>query len=309
MTSKRLAIIALLCGALACSRAAAAAPKQASFWFDGVLRTGQYYVPDGLPAAPVPLVIQLHGGGGDSDSAMEFTCELRWNELADRDKFIVVYPEGVDDHWHDCRGDLSDLPDSDDVGFVSAIIDRASLYFDIDPERIYAAGMSNGSMMSLRLATELSDRIAAVAGAAGYAAAVNDCGAPQQPISIMLCAGDDDPIVPYEGGEIAFSRGTVLSAHDTVRLWAEFLGVDPGPTVEPLPNLVPGDHSTVIRYLFGGGAEGTEIAFYDVAGGGHAWPGPTQFSWLWRLLNGWKNQDIVYVDEAWAFFQQHTLSQ
>ena len=301
-------LIRLSAALLFCSTASAAVPKQGSFMFDGEMRTGQYYVPDDLPPTPVPLVFHLHGGGGDSDTAMDFTTEFRWNELADRDKFIVVYPEGIDDHWNDCRGDLPDLPDSDDVGFIAAAIDLVATYFNIDQERVYAAGMSNGSMMSLRLATELSDRIAAVACAAGYAAAVNDCGEPENPISIMLAAGTDDPIVPYEGGELAFNRGTVLSAHDTVRLWAGFLQVDPTPSIEPFADAVPGDRCTVTRYLFSGGLEGTEIAYDDADGGGHAWPGPTQFSWLWRLLNGWKNQDIVYVDEAWEFFQRHALS-
>ena len=292
---------------LADSASYSATPRSGQLVHDGVVRTYMYYVPDGLPDAPVPLVFMLHGGGGTSEVAMSDIAENRWNELADQYKFIVIYPQGVNNHWNDCRADY-DGSTADDVGFIDALITRSSQNYRIDQNRIYATGHSNGGMMSMRLAIELSDRLAAVFSCAGPLAADSECRALQHPVSVMFLAGTADPVIPFDGGEIAAEaggHGTVLSANATVDYWTHFLGTDAAPTVTKIPDTATGDHSTVTIYRYDNGADGTEVLYYRVDGGGHAWPSPTQFSLAIRLIAGYKNQDMVACDEAWAFFQQH----
>jgi len=275
----------------------------------GLNRTFIFYVPEGLPDAPVPLVFVLHGGGGNPQNTMAQTTEYRWNELADRDMFIVVYPGGIDNRWNDCRSDFPGGSDADDVGFIEALIAQFSGEYDIDTNRVYATGHSNGGMMSFRLAIELSDKIAAIFSCTGPMADDSQCANPSNPVSIMYLAGTTDPLVPIEGGTVTPNvnggHGTVLSAADTVSFWVDFLGADVTPEVTQIPDTAPDDGSTVTVYRYGNGTGGTDVLFYEVDGGGHGWPAPTQFSPLYQLLAGKKNQDIVACDEAWDFFKQH----
>lgn len=235
--------------------------------------------------------------------------EGSWNELADTNKFIVVYPQGVDNHWNDCRGDDPVASEADDLGFFDALITWFSAHYSIDLKRVYAAGHSNGGMMCLRLALELSDKIAAVCTSTGAMAADSRCSNPVNPIPIMYLAGTEDPLIPFDGGSIALNRGTVLSAADTVNFWVNFLNTDTTPNVTNLPNTMLADDSTVSLYTYGNGVQGAEVLFYRIDGGGHGWPSPTQFGFIKQQIFGKKNQDLVACDEAWAFFQRHALDQ
>ena len=271
-------LVAALALLLPTNRAASAAePRQGSIGHGGLNRTYIYYVPEVLPGTPRPLVFVLHGGGGTARQAMEIMTESRWNELADRDKFIVVYPQGVNNRWNDCRGDVpGGGSTADDVGFLSALIDDFAANYNIDVQRIYATGHSNGGMMSFRLAIELSDRIAAVYSNTGAMPAVNECAAPVNSVAIMYLAGTADPLIPFEGGPVVTrngrGHGTVISAADTVGYWRSFLGTDNTPTVETVPDIVPGDDSAITIFRYGNGAQDTEVVYYRVDGGGHGWP-------------------------------------
>ena len=107
-----------------------------------------------------PLVVALHGGGG---SGQKMATLSRLSLLADQNGFIVAYPEAVERHWNDGRGlsqYRSQKENIDDVGFISGMIDAISGDYNIDQERVYVTGASNGAMMSLRLGCELADKIA-----------------------------------------------------------------------------------------------------------------------------------------------------
>jgi len=119
----------------------------------------------------LPLVIVLHGGGGTGEDQVKLT-EGGLNTLADKEGFIVVYPDGFDKHWNDGRsgeetGYRTQEENIDDVGFISSLISYFIKELNIDPKRVYVTGMSNGAMMSYRLACELTEKIAAVAPVAG----------------------------------------------------------------------------------------------------------------------------------------------
>ncbi|HEX9976401.1 MAG TPA: PHB depolymerase family esterase, partial [Dehalococcoidales bacterium] len=136
----------------------------------GLERTFLVHVPPtSSTTRPMPLLIALHGGGGTGQGMVTLT-QGSLNSLADKEGFIVVYPDGIENQWNDGReGDFTmvNREEIDDVGFISTLIDHLSQKHKIDNQRIYATGISNGAMMSYRLACELSNKIAAVAPVCG----------------------------------------------------------------------------------------------------------------------------------------------
>lgn len=131
---------------------------------NGLKRTYWLHIPPPQFAGQLlPLVFALHGGGGSGRKMAGFTG---FNRLADREGFMVAYPDGVEKHWNDGR-DLAryraQRENIDDVGFIAHLMDTLEKDYPVDPGRIYVTGASNGALMSYRLACELTDRIAAIA--------------------------------------------------------------------------------------------------------------------------------------------------
>lgn len=290
---------------------------------NGLERVFWYYVPEHLPGGEVPLVIVLHGGGGDcrgvTGSTLAKSPPSVWMEVADREGFVVAYPQGAHSasilggwHWNDCRGDVPDDATADDVMYISDLIDWMSSEYSIDPRRVYATGISNGGMMSLRLAVELSDRIAAVGAVAASMAAMPDCGEPVGPVAILLMNGTEDELVPYDGGPVLSRRnprGTVVSTDSTVAFWGDFLQTDPEPAVRELEDLDAEDNSTVTEISWTGGREGTEVVLFRIDGGGHTEPSISQQrASLYENLVGMQNHDIEAAEVIWDFFSRHEMS-
>jgi len=279
-----------------------------SIGHNGVVRTYKKYLPDGLPDTPVPLVFVLHGGGENADrTASTARASFQWQVLADRDKFIVVYPNGVDNQWHDCRSDAhSIIGQADDVGFIDTLITRLSTEHHIDPARVYATGASNGGMMSYRLAFEFSDRIAAIGAVIANLPVdpAGECTSPINPTTVVIMNGTADPLMPYGGGRVANSpaRGTVRSASDTRDFWVNVNACNPTPVVENLPDLDPTDGSTVTKEIYSGCREGTHVVFFRVNGGGH-----TQPSIAHRIAGTRQNHDIESVHVIWEILKNTTL--
>ncbi|THB64500.1 MAG: esterase, partial [Desulfovibrio sp.] len=166
--------------------------------------TREYYVhlpTQHFSGSPPPLVIVLHGGGGTAE-AMDRQKDYEFSEKADQLGWILVFPQGVDKQWNDGRVDLNRDVSLDDVGFISALIDKCLARYGADPSRVYVAGMSNGGMMTLRLAIDLSHRLAAAAAVTANLPVILETAQPVQPIPLMLINGTDDPVVPYYGGMV-----------------------------------------------------------------------------------------------------------
>ena len=284
--------------------------------WNGEVRRYYLYVPADLSDEPVPLVIVLHGGDQTLEEVVRH-APARWMQLADRDKFIVVYPAGRNRHWHDCRDDNQDS-DADDAGFINALIDELAKVYAVDQQRIYASGESNGGMMCYRLACELSDRIAAVgAVAANYPAIHTECTGPANPVSILIMNGTADPIMPWDGGCIKNRRGkcwknkgTVMSTPETVEFWKQFLQTDDAPAIDELPDIDKTDNSTVTRETYTNGSGGTEVVLYRINNGGHTYPTiqwKTSGDGRSLLPLGNQNHDIEGIDRIWEFFKRHTI--
>lgn len=278
-----------------------------SLTHDGIERTAYLYVPttyDGAKA--IPLVLALHGGGGTAEGMIRLTQGL--DGIAERESFIVAFPAGIDKQWNDGR-EVNREGDIDDVGFLSTLIDHISEAYAIDPKRVYATGISNGGFMSFRLACELSDRIAAVAPVT--AALSEDLYAtcsPSQPVSILVINGTDDPLVPWEGATIGFSRegpgrGQTLSTPDTIAFWVEQNQCATEPDVTLAEDTDPGD-GTRVRWEVHDQCDGpTEVVLCAIEGGGHTWPQGWQY--LPVGVIGATSQDVEGNEIVWRFFREH----
>jgi len=278
---------------------------------------------DGTRTAP--LVIAVH-------QLLHTTNDFAWvtnlESLAEEQGFIVVFPDGLLTGWLSVPEEyrpfpLVDFPSVrdvvDDVAFVSTLIDALSAGMNIDKGRVYVCGASNGGMMSYVLASELSDRVAAVAV---VMATMPDCfmsqNEPGPPIPLLIMHGTADPVIPYEGGGIlgldlllAFAQRVdllnlsalnFLSAEETAAYWASWNQTDPTPSVEALPDTDPHDGTTVVRSTYSGGLDGSEVVLYTINGGGHTWPGAPEY--LPEIVAGRTCRDIDATAVIWEFFQR-----
>lgn len=254
---------------------------------------------------PAALVIALHGGGSTAIAMEKFS---RFSELSEKEGFLVAYPDGVARQWNDERemkGSRAHRENVDDTGFISAMIDAIAKEYSIDAKRVFATGISNGGIFSLTLAARLSGRIAAVgAVTAGMAPKVFETFQPERPVSVLLMNGTEDPLVPYEGGELrGVAQGRVIGTEETVRKWTEFNGCEK-PVTEELPGGKDDDGTRVKRSVYSEGREGTEVVLYRIEGGGHTWPGGVQY--LPERMIGRVCRDLDATKVIWEFFKGHS---
>lgn len=275
----------------------------------GLERTYRIHIPSDVEASPA-LVFVLHGGSGNGEG-MERSLTLGgFNALSDEHHFIVVYPDGIEKNWNDGRTNVSDPAHEqniDDVGFFTALIDNLTSEFSIDPHRIYATGISNGAMMSYRLAFDIPEKIAAIAPVAGaiptdlLAFNISDV-----PLSVCILSGTHDPLVPWEGGLVGFPRqprGTVISVPDSTLFWRDHNNCLVTPNSSVLPDIDPTDHTWVQRDIYGYGRNSTEVVLYTIYNGGHTWPDGYQY--LPETLVGRTTHDINANEVIWEFFSTH----
>ncbi|MEM9445019.1 MAG: PHB depolymerase family esterase [Verrucomicrobiota bacterium] len=285
-------------------------PQESFIEFGQYLRRYLYYIPQDLPNKKRPLVFVLHEEGKDAEYMMTQTTKNRWNQLADQEKFIVIYPQGIHQSWNLDAADSHQLSHADDVGFIDAILDLALEELAVDPQRIYVSGHSYGGMMSFHLALERSDRFAAVSSFAGALPIDSILKLPEFPISILYMAATSDASTPFHGGKFGGNRAAiakpVLSAHDTIAYWVDHLETTVVPKVEHLPVHLNDDHGTVTKYVYSNGFDLSQVAYYQIEG--HGRPSSNQFSPTGQSVLGKKNQEILVCDEIWAFFKEQKLA-
>ena len=282
---------------------------------DNLKRTFKIHTPQFYDSSiKLPLVIALHGRGGNGESMILITRN-GFNDLADEDGFIVVYPNGIGRNWNDGRmdeeaNDRAHRENIDDVGFISALIDTMVAEYNTDPKRIYITGISNGAIMSYRLACEISKKITAIAPVDGNIPYMlsPECS-PLEHISVLAINNTDDPVVPFKGGDIYGSihkvnLGKVLSVNESIRFWIEHNLCSTTPVVTEEPDLDPKDGTSVTSKLYRNEIDGTEVILYAINGGGHTWPGGFQYLPSWFI--GKTCRDIDANKIIWAFFKRHS---
>jgi polyhydroxybutyrate depolymerase len=271
-----------------------------SLQFGGLMRTCSVHLPPGYDGGRVvPLVLALHGMGGDGPAMARLT---HFNAIADGGGFIVAYPDGVRRCWS--FGPLPMLGGIEDVGFIAALIASLSSDLEIDRKRVYALGMSNGGGLIDLLICRRADLFAAVGIVAAMVAAfMTRVCHPSRPVSVLMVHGTNDTLVPFDGG--GRRRAVLLSAPATAQHRARMAGCIVGPVVSYLPDYA-NDGTRVRCEVHSGGQGGAEAILYVIEGGGHTWPGG--WAYLPERIIGKTSQQFDASLVLWDFFQRHTSS-
>lgn len=289
-----------------CWRATANSDTRGSIESGGRERTYEVHVPTRFTESQThPLVLALHGRLGDGHGMAMLT---HFDAVADEHGFIVVYPDGWHRSWADGRGSSpSDKEGVNDVQFLADLMEKMERDYRVDPKRIYVVGISNGGFMSLRVACELADRVAAV-GVDAATLSANTAAAchPSQPVPVMIIHGTKDPLVPIAGGELGRngSHGLVLSHEETIRKW---LAID-GCRGQAARTEIPDDsrrETPIPARIWEECAAGAEVRSYVVEGGGHTWPGGKQY--LPAAFIGKTARNMDASEAYWGFFEKHPL--
>ncbi|MCC6613796.1 MAG: prolyl oligopeptidase family serine peptidase [Anaerolineae bacterium] len=267
--------------------------------YQGLTRTHTLYLPAAAAEGErLPLLIALHGGGGTGPQFMDYSG---FNEQAEAQGFIVVYPDGVGQQWHDGR-DIAN-PTVDDVGYIATLMATLQRDYPIDLERVFVTGISNGGFMTMTLACERSELFAGVAAiAAELPERLRESCAPS-PLPVLIMNGTDDPLVPYDGGPVKVgneTRGTTLSTDTTVAFWREINGCPDNPDLSLGVDHLPLDGTSVEISAYGACESGASVILYRVDGGGHALPGAGQY--LPRRTIGIASREIDGAAEIMDFF-------
>lgn len=266
---------------------------------DGLERSYILYVPASVEVTqPVPVVFVFHGGTGNAQSARRMSS---FNDVADANGFIVVYPNGTGRlsadkllTWNGgtCCG-YAQAENVDDVGFVRALVADLQTRVTIDSQRIYATGLSNGAILSHRLACEASDLFAAVAPVAGTLN-FSPC-TPAQPVAVIEFHGTADQHILYTGGfgPQALAQVDYAAVADSVEFWVAANGCEAQPQTRTFDDI---QHDT-----WTGCEDAVAVELYTIVEGGHAWPGGQ---------GGWPGADqptqtISASTLIWEFFAAH----
>jgi len=265
------------------------------------------HVPPGYVAGKqAPLVLNLHGGGGNAFNQRE---QSQMDPVSDANGFILVYPNGSGTGFFKnrlltfnagmCCG-YAQKQNIDDVAFIRTLLDDVGRNFCVDPRRVFSTGFSNGAIMTHRLGCELSDRIAAIAPVSGPIG-VDSCH-PSRPVPVMEFHGTADPFAPYHGGPVKALSGKDIhqyrSVDDTIAGW------------------VQRDHATgatettfkkgaVTCVTHNAGPDGAPVTLCTIEGAGHTWPGGVSTASEKKV--GPVNHDISAGQMIWSFFDKHPM--
>jgi polyhydroxybutyrate depolymerase len=266
------------------------------------------YIPAKYDATkPTPVVVVFHGGGGNPESMIRLTG---MNAKADESGFIVVYPFGTGKlanslltfNGGECCG-YAMQNKVDDVGFTRELLDDLAKVANVDADRVFATGLSNGGIMAHYVASELSDRIAAIAPVGGPL--MMEAPRNKRPVPMMHFHGTADAFAPFQGGYgkgfLGRSKVTKFRSVDhTIQSWVKANGCNTEPEIIALPDVAK-DNMKSTRKTWSGGKDGNEVVLIEIDGGGHTWPGQKPIV----SALGESTMDISANDLMWEFFQKH----
>jgi polyhydroxybutyrate depolymerase len=242
------------------------------------------------PLVPAPLVLLLHGWGGDG-AGIESALDLR--AYAEMEGFLYGLPNGTRDpggrrFWNatDACCNIADLP-VDDSAYLEGVIDAIAATYAVDPDRVYLVGASNGGFMSYRMACDHADRVAAIVSLAGATFGDPTRCTPSTPVSVLQVHGTSDQVVGYRGGELL--PGTPFpGAEATVATWATYNGCGSLETDRARLDLDPAlpDAETSVTAYAECPRDGA-VELWTVGGGGHTLaPTPALTTAIVRFLLG-----------------------
>ncbi|HNR12750.1 MAG TPA: tandem-95 repeat protein [Thermodesulfobacteriota bacterium] len=287
-------------------------------------RTFDYYVPSSIyPADPrnqPPLLFILHGRNASADAIFGTAGYYDWGypwcrmmKEADEENFIICAPDGWTNSdgertWNDCQNNDESMSTTDDVLFIQNLI-RWFIKndYNIDANRVYAAGFSNGASMVFRLAAELDDKIAAIAavGANMPRPTESECDFPTGKVGIFIMTGTLDPLVPYENMEALVGYWVL---ENELSMNARFQKLPDGYKEESSTNVWGDLHC----YDMPSNAEGTQVLHYTIHNGGHCEPSISEGYpdyYKYDLGLGLQCRDFEVAEEAWSFLRTQSLAE
>jgi polyhydroxybutyrate depolymerase len=282
--------------------------SKASMEVAGITRSYRTYLPKGLPKG-APLVLVMHGSG-EGPQSIRVGTGYGFERLADQHGFAVVYPKSFGFDWNDCSsiGDTAvDGVRADDAGFLAALVEKLVGEIGVDPNRVFATGVSNGGSMALRLALEHPKRYRAVAAALANVPAPQNfqCQPVAQTPSVMILNGTEDPLVPFNGGEINllglfYKGGQVVSSTASAQYFVDRNAIAGKPQI----NMTQTAQGTRVEHARWQAADGrTEVELVTLHGAGHGLPQP--WSRRPRLL-GPSPMEPNGPALIWAFFERQS---
>lgn len=268
---------------------------------DGINRKYYLFIPETklLEEKKIPILFLLHGRFGSGKHMLE---KYDMNQIAKREGFAVVYPDGYKRSWADGRGGTpADKDNIDDVKFLESILQKVSQKFRIDTSKVFIAGHSNGGFMTQRMLIEKSTLFRAGASVTAHIAKnILKKYSPTKAVSVAFLSGTEDPLVPYEGGYVEDGE-EVLGAEDSVRRWAKWNNCNLLPSKKILNE--KRDQTRLETYTYGECKDQTEVKLYKLVGAGHNWPGISQQIPFINL--GKSTEELNASEEIWAFFKNH----
>lgn len=291
---KRLFSIITLC-VIGAAPLAAQTTVTDSIYCGGKYRSYILYVPAIYNALhATPLVINMHGYTSNAQQQQYYG---NFMPVADTANFLVIHPQGTyyngQAFWN--AGISPTLVN--DVQFISNLIDSISAQYNVDPNSVYATGLSNGGFMSQTLACVLNNRIAAIASVSGtqFTQQYSSC-TPVRPVPVLHIHGTADGVVPYAGNSSEEPADTIIS------FWRRHNQCNPTAQFSNVPNTNTSDGCTAEHYVYTGGIDNSSVELYKIIGGGHSWPGAP-------IVIDVTNMDFNASVEIWRFFRKYKLSQ
>ena len=296
--------------------------REASLEHAGLTRWYRLYTPE-QPSENMPLILYLHGGTLSMRSLFSPLSDSTNSllSLAEEEGVFLLVPNGVnsetgdtygdDQNWNDLRSDQAAGQSTiDDVGFLVSLVGLVIQENNLDPERVYVTGASNGGMMTFRLLIEAPEHFSA---GAAFIANLPDLPEPlihpSDPTPLMILNGSEDPLVLWHGGEVGKDRGRMLSTAETLSWWIDANQADPERVESSfLPDLDPDDNCQIQVDYYPAKPGGAPVLLYSAWGGGHTLPTLKETGWFTRLaerLLGPVCRDAEGMLLAWEFFNNH----
>lgn len=323
--------LALLCITLPPSVAAAQETKE-TITVENVDRSYVVHLPKGYDEKQhYPVVVLLHGENQQADDIERLT---RFNELADKNSIIAVYPSAQHGRWNFGvaetpfpqyrrgpygrrgygyprypppqpreQGERRRAQPADDMDFFNQMLDKLSTRFSVDTSRIYFAGLSAGGFMTMKIGCGLTDRVAGIATVGAAMPKTMVC-VPSRPLPVIMIAGTSDPVVKYDGGTGKHGRIPTISAEDSAKEWAKLDRCAEKPSHSKLDHAKGGLETKIDTYAEC--RENAEVSLYSVKGGGNTWPGGEQYEPENTI--GKTSQDFNANEVIWSFLVKRHLT-
>lgn len=259
------------------------------FMYDGLERNYRVYTPGNFDQSEqLPLVFNLHGY---TSNAFEQELYSGMNAVADTGRFVVCYPNGIDESWN--VGWLINSG-ADDLGFLETLIDTLAANYNIDRSRVYSCGMSNGGFMSYHLACNLPEKVAAIASVTGSMVPGTIATCDPNPVRpVMQIHGTEDGTVGYNGTPFIAEP-----IEDVIDLWVGLNNCSMQGDTTPYADINTSDNCTAERIDYTDCDDNKMVSFIKIEGGEHTWPDGA-------IDIGVTNRDFNASSTIWQFFQQY----